>query len=223
MNERSQLLHLFSTYNPDVWPLPIVAYVLGIGALVLIALRPARGTDRLVAGLLVLAWLWLGLVFQGIYARELSPLLGSVYAVIFVAEAGLIARAGVLRADLAFRPGRNVATIVGSLAIGYALVVYPLLGIALGHPYPEAPLFGAAPCPTTIVTFGLLLFARAPLPTHLLAVPMAWAILGPLGAVPQGATEDIGLFVVGVIAVGLLVVRDGLRRPAATVPSVAGA
>jgi hypothetical protein len=97
--------------------------------------------------------------------------------------------------------------------MGYALVVYPLLGIALGHPHPEAPLFGAAPCPTTIVTFGLLLFARPPLPTHLLVVPMAWAILGPLGAVPQGATEDIGLFIVGVIAVGLVVVRDGLRRP----------
>jgi hypothetical protein len=93
----------------------------------------------------------------------------------------------------------------------------------LGHPYPEAPLFDAAPCPTTIVTFGLLLFARAPLPTHLLALPLAWAILGPLGAVPQGATEDIGLFVVGIIAVGLVVVRDRLRRPAATVTSVAGA
>ena len=67
------------------------------------------------------------------------------------------------------------------------------------------------------MTFGLLLLARPPLPTHLLVVPLAWAILGPLGAVPQGATEDIGLFVVGIIAVGLVVVRDGLRRPEETV------
>jgi Family of unknown function (DUF6064) len=214
---------LFSTYNPDVWPLPIVAYALGIGCLAVIALRPSRRTDRLVAGLLALAWLWLGAVFQGIYARELSPLLGTAYAVIFVVEAGLIARAGVIGSDIAFRPGRNIATIAGILAIGYALVVYPLLGVMFGHGYPEAPLFGAAPCPTTIVTFGLFLFARPPFPTHVLAIPMAWAILGPLGAVPQGATEDVGLFIVGVVALALILVRDRVRRPASRLTGSASA
>jgi len=213
MTDTNQLLELFRTYNPDVWPLPIVAYVVGIGALALIAFRPSRGTDRLVAGLLALVWLWLGVVFQGIYVRDVSPVLGLIGAAVFTGGAVLIARAGVLRGELAFRPGGNLATPVGVLAIGYALVIYPLLGVAFGHPYPEAPLFGAAPCPTTIVTFGLFLFVRPRFPAHLLALPMVWAILGPLGAVQQGVVEDIALFVVGVLAVAIVLVRDGLRRP----------
>jgi hypothetical protein len=211
MTESSPLLELFRTYNPDVWPLPVVAYGLIIGAVILIAARPSRLTDRLVSGLLAVAWLWLGIVFQGIYVRDVSPVLGLIGAAIFVGGALIIARAGVLHGELAFRPGANLATGLGILAIGYALVVYPLLGIALGHPYPEAPLFGAAPCPTTIATFGLFLLVRPPFPAHLLAMPMAWAILGPLGAVQQGVVEDAFLFVIGAVTLVAIVMRG--RRP----------
>jgi hypothetical protein len=220
MAEDNQLLELFRTYNPDVWPLPIVAYVLGVGALALIAFRPSRATDRLVAGLLAVMWLWLGIVFQGIYVRDVSPVLGLLGAAIFVTGGILIARAGVLRGELAFRPRANLPTLVGVLALVYALVIYPLLGVALGHPYPAAPLFGAAPCPTTIVTFGLFLLVRPPFPAHLLVMPMAWAILGPLGAVQQGVVEDVALFVVGIAAVAIVLARDGFQRRVTAVASV---
>jgi hypothetical protein len=49
------------------------------------------------------------------------------------------------------------------------MVVYPLLGIRFGHSYPRAPLFGVAPCPTTIFTFGLLLWATRSVPGLFLA------------------------------------------------------
>jgi hypothetical protein len=220
MAEENQLLQLFRTYNPDVWPLPIVAYVLGFGALALIVFRPSRATDRLVSGLLAVMWLWLGIVFQGIYVRDVSPVLGLLGAAIFVTGAILIGRAGILRGELAFRPAANLPTLVGGLTLAYALVIYPLLGVALGHPYPAAPLFGAAPCPTTIATFGLFLLARGPFPAHLLVLPMAWAILGPLGAVQQGVVEDVALFVVGVATVAIVLAREGFQRRAAAVASV---
>jgi hypothetical protein len=163
--------------------------------------------------LLTLLWLWLGVVFQGIYVRDVSPVLGVVGAVVFIGQSVLIARAGILRSEIAFRPAVNISTLVGTAAIVYALAIYPLLGVAFGHPYPAAPLFGAAPCPTTIVTFGLFLLARPPFPRHLLALPMVWAILGPLGAVQQGVAEDIALFAVGILTVALVIVRDGRGRP----------
>jgi hypothetical protein len=174
----------------------------------LIVRRPGTTTNRATAGLLAGLWLWLGLVFHGGYATQLDPTLGGIYAVLFVIEAVLLIRAGVLRGELIFTTGQGHSGLVGWLAVGYAFVAYPLLGIALGHGYPEAPLFGMAPCPTTIATFGLLLLARAPLPRHLLAVPFLWAILGPLGAVPQGIVEDVGLVIVGVFAVAIVLVRD---------------
>ena len=218
MAEQSELLELFRAYNPDVWPLPIVAYVIGIAVLAFIALRPSRAVDRLASGFVALMWLWLGIVFQGMYARDVNPTLGVTYAVIFVVEAALIARTGIFQARLTFRPRANVATVVGALAIIYALVVYPLLGIALGHAYPEAALFGAAPCPTTIVTFGLFLVARPPVPRHLLTIPLIWAVLAPLAAVPQGVVEDSGLFVVGIVASALIVIRDRARSIARSTP-----
>ena len=212
MAESNELLEFFRSYNPDVWPLPVVAYVVGIGVLGLILVSPTRTVDRFAAGLLALLWLWLGVVFQGIYVREVNPVLGVAYAALFIVEATLITRAGIVKRDLAFRPGANVATIVGGLSIFYALVIYPLLGIAFGHAYPEAALFGAAPCPTTIVTFGLFLLVRPPFPKHLLAIPLVWAVLAPLAAVPQGVVEDSGLFVVGIVATALIVIRDGFGR-----------
>ena len=212
MAEGNELLELFRTYNPDVWPLPVVAYVVGIGVLAVIFLDPSRRADRIPTGVLALLWLWLGVVFQGIYVRDVNPVLGVAYAAIFIVEAALIARAGIVKRNLAFRPAASMATIFGGLSIFYALVIYPLLGIALGHAYPEAALFGAAPCPTTIVTFGLFLLVRPPFPKHLLAIPLVWAVLAPLAAVPQGVVEDSGLFVVGIVATALIVIRDGFGR-----------
>lgn len=208
MAASNELLALFERYNPDVWPLPVVGYVLAAAALGLIALRPGRMTDRLVTAMLALAWLWLGVVFQGIYVREVNAALGVVGAVVFVSGAALLFRAGVVRADLRFRFVAEPLPILAAAALAYALVVYPVIGIILGHGYPHAPLLGAAPCPTTIATFGLLLLARPPLPAHLLAMPMVWAVLGPLGAVPQGIVEDVALFVVGVAATTLILMRD---------------
>jgi hypothetical protein len=213
MADGNELLALFERYNPDVWPLPVVGYVLAVVALVLIALRPGRTTDRLVTAMLALAWLWLGVVFQGIYVREVNAVLGFVGAVVFISGAVLLLRAGVVRTDLRYRFVLEPLPVLGVAALAYALVVYPVIGIVLGHGYPQAPLFAAAPCPTTIATFGLLLIVRPPLPAHLLVMPMVWAILGPLGAVPQGVAEDLALFVVGVGASILILLRDRRWRP----------
>lgn len=206
------LLALFSRYNPDVWPGHVVAYALGLLALGLVWFRPGLLTDRLAAGVLAASWLWLGVVFHAIYAAQLAAVLSAVYAALFVIQALLFARAGVLR-TLRFGRGTGIAGWVGWASLGYALVIYPLLAVALGHGWPEMPLLGMAPCPTAIATFGLLLLATPRVPTHLLAVPLLWAVMAPLAAVGRGVYEDIGLFVVGVVAVAIIVRRDGLRRP----------
>lgn len=139
-------------------------------------------------------------------------MLGVVYGVLFALQAALLFRAGVQRSGLVFTAGRSVIGVIGGTALGYALIVYPLLGAAFGHGYPEVPLFGMAPCPTTIATFGLLLLARPPLLRHLLAIPLVWAILGSLAAVPQGMIEDVGLFITGVVAVTVVLMRDRHAR-----------
>jgi len=216
MTEPDALLELFSRYNPAIWPLQILSLVAAVGAIVLIAARPSRGTDRLVVGLLTAMWLFIGVVFQGVYVAEIDLTLAVVYAAAFVAQAALFVALGVVGERISFRIERTPAAVVGGLAVGYALVVYPLIGIALGHPYPEAPLFGAAPCPSTIFTFGLLLLARPPVPKVLLVVPLFWALVATPAAVGRGVLEDVLLLVTALVATALIVVRDRSARRRAT-------
>lgn len=135
-------------------------------------------------------------------------------------QAYLLFRAAPQR-DLRFRVRNGAGGIISWVAIGYAVVVYPLLGAALGHGWPESPLHGMAPCPTTILTFGLLLLATPPIPHRLLVVPLVWALLAPPAAMDRGVYEDLGLLVVGVTATALILLRD--RRLRDRIPGRAGA
>lgn len=53
---------------------------------------------------------------------------------------------------------------------------YPLLVLASGHEYPRAPLF-AVPCPTTLLTCGVLLTAAPSVPVVASVVPVVWTII----------------------------------------------
>ena len=75
--------------------------------------------------------------------------------------------------------------------ITYAMLVYPLLGMALGHGYPRAPMFGPCPRPTTIFTFGMLPPAGRPR-RLLLWLPLLWSAIGFFAAIKFGIREDIG-------------------------------
>lgn len=109
----------------------------------------------------------------------------------------------------------------------FSLLVYPALGWVLGHRYPASPSFGL-PCPTTIFTIGLLMFAKAPVPWSVYVVPLLWAAVGSTAAVTLGVYQDLGLLVAGASAL-LLLVRlksDGeaaWRRPYRQRPSDCGA
>ncbi len=217
------LLALFAAYNPAIWPLQLVAYAGVVILLSLIVARPSRRTDQLVSGFLAVVWLFIGIVFHGLFVRRMDAAQSVVYAAGFAIQAALLVAYGVVGHRVVFARAGHVSSVVGWTAVAYALVVYPLLGIALGHPYPQAPLFGAAPCPTTILTLGVLLLARPPLPRLLLVVPLAWALVATPAAVGRGIVEDVAMLLVAVLAVVLVTLRD--RRPgtAVTPTSAAGA
>jgi hypothetical protein len=203
----NELLDLFTRYNEDWWPMHVLAYALGVAPVALLFARDRRRCDRAITALLAALWLWLGVGFQAMYATDIDITLGTVYAVLFVLQAYLLLQATV-DADLVFQVRNGAAGVLGWSAIGYAVVVYPLLGAGLGHGWPESPLLGMAPCPTTILTFGMLLLARPPIPHRLLLVPLVWALLAPPAAMDRGVYEDLGLLAVGVAASGLVVLRD---------------
>jgi hypothetical protein len=57
------------------------------------------------------------------------------------------------------------------------------------------------PCPTTIFTLGLLLFAAPPVPRIAFLVPLLWAAVGSVAAVSLGVVEDFGLLAAGAVGI----------------------
>ena len=98
---------------------------------------------------------------------------------------------------------------MGALFLVYGLVVYPIWGALAGHPFPDGPTFGL-PCPTTIVTFGLLLWATRRVPGWVLAIPAIWSLIGTWAAIRLQVPEDYGLLVAGIVGT-VMVLRKGRR------------
>jgi len=199
-----QLLGVFAEYNAMIWPMQIVAYLLGAVGLYL-SIRKTSLSNRLVPAILAFFWLWVGLAFwfpsgqQGFAPAYLFAAIFLVQGVLFLIQA--------VRPKLAFGFQANLAAWVGILFVLYALVGYPLFGYFIGHVYPATPPFGLTPCPVVAYTFGLLLLATHKVPRSLLIIPFCYSLSGFLW-VSIGIVEDIGMIASGLLGVGLIWIRD---------------
>ena len=201
-----QFFGVFEQYNQAIWPIHIVAYILGIAAIIL-TVKKTRYSDQAISVILACFWGWMGIVYHLMYFRTINgAALG--FGVLFIIQAIVWLLFGVIRPKLAFQLDTNPYALTGILLIVYAMLVYPILGTLLGHGYPRSPSFGVAPCPTTIFSFGLLLLTSAKVPKSVLLIPFLWALLGFTASFLLGVREDSGLVVAGVVSVGLLLWRD---------------
>ena len=108
--------------------------------------------------LLAAGWLWVGLAWHlGAFAgiNFAAPL----YGMLFVLQAAILAWMGARgRVAFRFRPGLRGWAGLG-LAVA-AIIGYPLADHLGGAPWPAVRLPGAAPCPTALLTLGVLLLAE---------------------------------------------------------------
>jgi hypothetical protein len=215
---RQEFLQLFASYNEAVWPMQFAAYGLAVTMLIWILLRlPSR--SRFAGAVLALFWATMGSVYHLAFFSRINDA-AYVFGGLFLVQAALFLVDATVLQRLSFRPRWDVYALVGAAFVLYAMVVYPVLGAAFGHVYPRAPMFGVAPCPTTIFTFGVLLWTDRPVPRVYIAIPFAWSLLGVSAALKLGIYEDLGLVVAGVFGTALLLLRDWRRwqtRPDAVV------
>jgi hypothetical protein len=204
-----QFLQFFKDFNLAVWPMQILAYVLGVTAVVLSFLNVKHG-DRVVAGVLGFFWLFIGGVCHIAFFTKINPA-AYLFGAFTLVQGALFLYEGVYRNGLRFSFRPDAYAIVGAVFVLYAMVIYPLIGGAAGHGWPHSPNFGVAPCPTTIFTFGILLWTASPVRKYVVAIPLVWSIIGFTASFKLGILEDVGLLVAGVVGTTLLVVRDRRR------------
>jgi len=212
-----QLFDIIGTYNTAIWPSQVAAYAFGIVALGL-ALRESKLSGRIISGILALFWIWIGVFYYIIHFSAINPT-ARILGLFYVLQGVLFLLVGTIRSGLSFRFNCRPLPILGVCFVLYAMVVHPLLGLGFGHSYPRAAMFGVAPCPTTIFTFGILLWATKPVPAYLLIIALLWSFFGIIAAVNWRIHQDYGLVVAGVLGTILILIRNRkTKEPAPHTP-----
>jgi hypothetical protein len=193
-----QFISVFKEYNLSVWPMQIVLNAIAIGIIVLLFLE-FKQKSRDISLLLAVLWGWTGIVYHIIFFSTINPA-ARIFGVLFIIQSLIFLIFGALIQKIKFdKPSINWRHITGAILIVYALLIYPLLGMVQGHVYPNSPTFGL-PCPTTIFSIGLLLFAN-PTKWYVMIVPILWSIIGGSAALKLGIREDFGLIISGIIMI----------------------
>lgn len=187
---------LFERYNLAVWPLHLLAVVIGL-ALVLLARRGDARSGRIAAVLAGLCWLWVAWAFHAErYATINSAAI--YFAAGFALQGVLLVSAGRLQAAWTW-PGAALLLV--------ALSGYPLLALASGRPWQQAELFGMAPDATAAVTLALLaLSPRAH--WSLWPLPLVWSAISgaTLWTMDAAQAQTWALPLIALLALAQLIV-----------------
>jgi hypothetical protein len=200
-----EFYQVFVAYNTTVFPIQIFLNLLAL-TVILYAVRRKSFSDLFISFILSFLWLWIGVIYNLIFFSKINPA-ANIFAVLFIIQGLLFIYAGVIKNKLSFQFRKNCIGITGTILILYALIIYPLLGILFGHTYPANPTFGL-PCPTTIFTFGMLLWSSKKIPVYIIILPFIWSLMGFSAAINLGVYEDFGLLAAGVVSVVLILVSN---------------
>lgn len=201
-----QFLEVFSTYNLAIWPAQLVAYALGFSVIWLV-FKNRFSTTAIVNMILALFWFWMGTVYHIAFFSEINTA-AYLFGVLFIIQGAAFITLIWTKSDIRYTCRSDSYGVIGGLLILYAMIIYPILGYLLGHRYPQSPVFGVAPCPTTIFTFGILLWTTGKVPYWLLAIPVLWSLIGFSAALKLTIYEDTGLIVAGILGVSMLIYRN---------------
>lgn len=204
----NEFLEVFKRYNEGIFPAQIVAYLLGLFSVSLLFKRN-NVSSVIISGVLSLFWIWMGIVYHLIYFSRINEA-AKIFGIAFILQGLLFLIFGVFKRRINFRldlPRIDLSQLFTIILIVYGMFIYPILNQLLGHPYPYSPVFGLAPCPTVIFTFGILMLSVPKVPFYLIIIPFLWSLVGFFAAINLGMVEDYGLVIAGVLGLIFILIK----------------
>jgi hypothetical protein len=213
-----QFFELIRIYNNTYWPLIGITYLLGI-IILYYSYSKTESSDKIISGILAFLWIWAGLVFWigtfGSYPFSIFDFtltgIWIMLGILFIIQGCFFIYFGIVKPSLSFSFEMKSHVYLGFLFILYAMLIYPLIGFFTEHPYPGYPIFGIAPCPVVIFTFGLFFWTNKEVKPIILLIPFVYSLSGILPLLIYGVLADLGLIIIGVIGFIVIINRDRLK------------
>ncbi len=198
-------LDIFKEYNLAFFPLQIIFYAAGF-ICVYFLFKDNINVSRTINTVLAFFWLWMGLAYHIIFFSSINKV-AYAFGILFIVQGILFIYYGSVKKRISFRYQKSIFNFIGIIIIAYSLIFYPIIGHICGHQFPYSPTFGL-PCPTTIYTFGMLLFVNKKIPLPVIIIPFLWSIIGFSAAFSLSIYEDIGLLVSGILGLVLIILLN---------------
>ena len=194
-----QFFEIFAIYNGRFSILVVAWWVASLAIVVAAWSNPSR-SSRLLTQLLAALWAWNAVAYHAMLFTRINPA-AWLFAALFAIEAVLLVWAAARHSHDYFAADGTTSRI-GLGLIAYSFV-YPFAS-TLSHAYPATPTFGV-PCPTAILTIGLLLTTGRRIPVAVAIVPALWALIGGSAATLLDVPTDYVLLAAGVTLMVILV------------------
>ena len=173
-------VRMFELYNADIWPLHIVALLIGSGLLAAHWWRNEVSSRLLRTAYisLGLSWLWIAYAFHAQRYATIN-LGGKGFAILFALEGLLI-----LALAWAANSGRlldknklqSPAPIAHALLL-IGIVAWPIASVFATGEWRSVQLFALTPDATAIGSLGLFLLAPSPNKYLLCVIPIIWCVI----------------------------------------------
>ncbi len=166
---------LLANYNQTLWPMQLVALLLGLALLWLLFKRPKQA-DRLINTGLCICWLWVGVVFHLQYFASINWAAWG-FGALFMLQAALLLLFGVLLNKVTYQHVQTPVSRFGLLVFLFALVVYPLLTALMAGDWAQGHYFGTSADGTCLATMGLLMIVKSGWRWLLAVLPVIWLVI----------------------------------------------
>ena len=204
---RDEFWRVMEAYSTGISPAQIVFYIAAILFVGWLFLKPGRIQSLFAKLYLSIAFVWNGIAFYMILAKDIAGdsygnyFFGSVFIIVSVLFALDLFRQN-MQFSLPAVGWQKYATLVLMLLV----FCYPLFGLALGHDFTSLIVPGTFPCPTTALGLLLLTTALPRVDKIIYTLLLFCAIpFPPFVQIPKyGVYEDTILFAAGVYSLVLL-------------------
>src|SRR5688500_5228850 len=128
-----QFFEIFARYNTAIWP---VQWLLAALAILAVAVATSAHVFQIRLAFMIVAglWFWTGAGYHFAFFTRINPAAWLFGSLAIIQSLLLLWAARKQRAPLRPRTGLEIS--VAATLIFYALIAYPLIGLASGHHYP---------------------------------------------------------------------------------------